>query len=104
MVCGDFFDNNDATVICRQLGFYGVEEIVDVSVFGGGGRVLVDDLSCTGTESALADCGSINWGFHNCLTPDDVGLICSKWQPTYCTRRNFRGVLYFADFVGKFDP
>ncbi len=20
------------------------------------------------------------------------------------TRRNFRGVLYFADFVGKFDP
>ncbi len=25
-------------------------------------------------------------------------------ESIYRTRRNFRGVLYFADFVGKFDP
>ncbi len=78
VVCSDFFDNNDAVVVCKQLGFSGVEEIVDVAVFGGGGPVVLDDLSCTGNEDELADCGSITWRFHNCLYPKDVGLICSE--------------------------
>lgn len=77
MVCSDFFDINDAVVICRQLGFSGVEEILDVSVFGGGGTVVVDDLSCTGNELRLADCSGFIWGHHNCHTPKDVGLRCS---------------------------
>ena len=80
VVCSDFFDNNDAVVVCKQLGFSGVEEIVDVTVFGGGGGpVVLDDVSCTGTEDDLADCGSITWRFHNCLYPKDVGLICSEF-------------------------
>ena len=77
MVCSDFFDNNDATVVCKQLGFSGVEEIVDVTVFGGGGLVVVDNLACSGNEDQLSDCGDIIWRFHNCATPKDVGLICS---------------------------
>ncbi len=32
-----------------------------------------------------------------------VELSAVEEQGTYRMRRNFRGVLYFADFVGKFD-
>lgn len=78
VVCSDFFDIRDAVVICRQLGFVGVEEIVDVSVFGGGGQVVVDDLSCTGNEDKLTDCPSTAGYMHNCYTPTDVGLRCSE--------------------------
>ncbi len=35
---------------------------------GGGGKIWLDDLECTGEETALDDCGkhSGGWGAHNC--------------------------------------
>ena len=78
-MCSDFFDNDDAAVICNELGFSGVEKFVDVSVFGSGsGTVWLDDLQCTGNEDKLSDCTSDYYGSHNCLIPKDVGLMCSK--------------------------
>ena len=78
-VCSDFFDNDDAAVICNELGFSGVEKFVDVSVFGSGiSTMCLDDLQCTGSEDKLSDCTSNLYEFHNCLIPKDVGLMCSK--------------------------
>ena len=77
-VCSDHFDYNDAFVVCRQAGFPGVDEIVDVTVFGSGDRVLVDDLECSGTETNLNYCSRSHWGEHDCNISSDVGVICSK--------------------------
>lgn len=46
--------------------------------FGAGtGQIWLDDLSCTGTETDIADCPNITWGYHNCWHGEDAGVACS---------------------------
>ncbi|XP_046570927.1 scavenger receptor cysteine-rich type 1 protein M130-like isoform X2 [Haliotis rubra] len=77
-VCDDGFDTDEAKVACRQLGLYksGVTPRA-IQEFGfGGGRIWLDDLSCSGTESSLASCSHGKWGVHDCQHIEDVGIIC----------------------------
>ena len=78
-VCGNYWGNTDATVVCRQLEyktqgwqqtyvFEGMRWIFDgypptdavafiTSDFGlGVGLVILDDVGCRGSESRLIDC------------------------------------------------
>ena len=57
-VCDDFWDNNDARVVCRQLGFSDQNARgIQFSPFGQGTDLIVlDDVHCTGTESRLTEC------------------------------------------------
>ena len=70
----------NAEVACRQLGFARADALRPASDFAAGtGRILLDDLSCTGSESRLSDCRHRGWGVHNCGHNEDVALTC--WTP-----------------------
>ena len=75
-VCDDFWDTNDATVVCRQLG-YSIRGAVarTRAFFGQGiGNIFLDDVQCTGTEAALSDCRASTT--HNCQHSEDAGVTC----------------------------
>ena len=47
------------------------------SYFGGGtGGIYLDDMSCSGFEDRLIDCGHDGIGVHNCDHTDDAGARC----------------------------
>jgi len=77
-VCDDGFDDVDAAVACRQLGFPGGVELSNHATVDGPSStpILADDISCTGSEIRLQDCSG-RWGSHNCGHHEDVGVTCS---------------------------
>ena len=77
-VCDDFFNNNAARVVCRQLGFNPVSAIlVSSSTFGQGtGPIWLDNVNCNGSEPNIDSCIHNAWGSHNCHHHEDVGVIC----------------------------
>ncbi|XP_011677589.2 sushi, von Willebrand factor type A, EGF and pentraxin domain-containing protein 1 [Strongylocentrotus purpuratus] len=75
-VCDDMWSLTDADVACRQLGF-GSALSVRGSTYGeGSGRILMDDVECTGTETTLISCQYSTT--HNCRHAEDVGIICNQ--------------------------
>ena len=97
-VCDDFWGTTDASVVCRQLGHspYGKLATFNMKPFaftmmllstgassfsysrigGGSGGILLDDVSCRGSESRLIDCINRGIGVHNCDHTDDAGVRC----------------------------
>ncbi len=37
----------------------------------------MDDVICSGSESSIISCDSVEMGDHNCEHNEDVGVICS---------------------------
>lgn len=73
-ICDDDWDNNDATVFCRMLGY---SSGTAISNFGGGtGQIWLDNVACRGTERSLWDCRKSEWGTHNCQHSEDAGVNC----------------------------
>uniref|UniRef100_A0A8C1PFQ0 Neurotrypsin n=1 Tax=Cyprinus carpio TaxID=7962 RepID=A0A8C1PFQ0_CYPCA len=76
-VCDDQWDDNDAEVVCRQLGLGGIAKAWMGAYFGAGsGRVLLDEVSCTGNELSIEQCPKTAWGEHNCDHTEDAGVSC----------------------------
>ena len=75
-VCNDEWDQMDANVVCRQLGY--LEALsAPMNVPSGSGAIWFDNLRCTGDEIALSQCPSdTNIGAHNCLHSEDVSVKC----------------------------
>ena len=76
-ICDDGWDDNDATVVCRELGFsYG--NTTRQAQFGSGtGPVWLRQVDCTGSESKLSHC--THTGASNtlgCSHAQDVGVQC----------------------------
>ena len=80
IICDDFFDQPDAEVACRQLGYDHAESYSTRLMGRWGRRIWLDDLLCNGTESRLSDCHrrrSILWGAHNCNAREEAaGVTC----------------------------
>ncbi|XP_037530254.1 neurotrypsin [Nematolebias whitei] len=76
-VCDDGWTDQDAEVVCRQLGFSGVAKARVMAYFGEGtGPIHMDNVKCTGEERSLADCIKQTPGTHNCRHSEDAGVIC----------------------------
>ena len=74
-VCGDYWDLNDAKVVCRQLGFEGALVAVVSSEFSGK-KVWLSNVQCERNESSLADCAHSRWGRVRCPSRKDAGVVC----------------------------
>ncbi|XP_032868883.1 neurotrypsin-like [Amblyraja radiata] len=76
-VCDDKWTEQNAEVVCRQLGLSGPGMVAPEGQFGeGSGFIFLDDVVCGGTELDLLGCGRSNWGQHDCSHHEDVGVIC----------------------------
>nr|XP_054772376.1 deleted in malignant brain tumors 1 protein-like [Lytechinus pictus] len=75
-ICSDSWDINDATVVCRMLGYPGVSSAM--KSFGpGSGNIIFDNVSCDGSETHLTQCNHAGYLVHNCDHTEDVGVVCS---------------------------
>ncbi|XP_021551556.1 macrophage receptor MARCO [Neomonachus schauinslandi] len=72
-ICDDDWDNSDATVFCRMLGY---SRGIALTNHGGSGEIWLDDVACRGTETSLWSCQKSNWGSHNCNHNEDAGVEC----------------------------
>ncbi|XP_072884198.1 scavenger receptor cysteine-rich domain-containing protein DMBT1-like [Hemitrygon akajei] len=78
-VCDDGWDTEDAKVVCRELGCPSAAAAIPRARFGqGSGKIWMDDVVCTGSESALWECSFQGWGIHNCGHYEDAGVICAE--------------------------
>ncbi|XP_071797056.1 uncharacterized protein [Asterias amurensis] len=76
-VCDDYWDIEDASVVCRQLGFTGPTNDWQSAYFGQGtGQILMDDINCDGNEERLQDCAFRGWGSHDCGHGNDASVTC----------------------------
>ncbi|XP_030847773.1 deleted in malignant brain tumors 1 protein isoform X2 [Strongylocentrotus purpuratus] len=77
-VCDDSWDDTDAGVVCRSLGFDSGTGVGNAAFGEGSKDILLDDVSCTGTETNLGDCSNAGFGVHNCGHSEDAGVRCSE--------------------------
>ena len=79
-VCDDGWDNTDAGVVCRQLGFGSSGTAIGSAYFGqGSGPILLDSVTCSGSESTLASCGHLGVGVtRSCYHSEDAGVRCTN--------------------------
>jgi len=75
-VCDDNWGLEDAAVVCRQLGFPGVESATAESAFGTvSSEYSMDDVRCFGNETSLNDC------YHKkkdaCYGNEGAGVVCA---------------------------
>ncbi|XP_050958904.1 deleted in malignant brain tumors 1 protein isoform X2 [Labeo rohita] len=80
-VCDDSWDMNDAAVVCRQLGCGKAVSAHGSAHFGqGSGKIWLDDVGCSGSESSLTQCSHPSFGTQNCDHSEDAGVVCLQDQ------------------------
>jgi len=78
-VCDDFWGTEDASVVCKQLGYSRFNaSAFSYARFGrGSGSILMDDVRCTGSEGRLIDCRyDSNTG--DCSHYEDASVRCVR--------------------------
>ena len=81
-VCRNGWSNQDAKVICRQLGYpegnhQSLVNGIEYGYYGEGtGEIWLDDVDCTGTENSITECSHNGWANHDCGHNEDPGVVC----------------------------
>ncbi|XP_049320335.1 scavenger receptor cysteine-rich type 1 protein M130 isoform X12 [Astyanax mexicanus] len=77
-VCDADFNQQDAEVVCRELGCGSPVKVLGAAAFGRGeGQEWSEELQCRGNESQIHFCPKSSSLKHNCSHDNDVGLACS---------------------------
>ena len=88
-VCDDGWDQDDAEVVCRQLGYPGASGAFVFARFGQGtGPIWLDEVDCIGTETNLTQCRHNGFGNEDCSHFEDAGVRCAlerKYSIGRCT-------------------
>ncbi|XP_063406017.1 neurotrypsin-like [Mytilus trossulus] len=80
-VCDNYFDDGDAAVACRQLGYCSGMMIAASRVQDGQDTIWLSDVVCSGSESKLVNC-IYNVHTTRCEHYEDVGIHCFLSCPT----------------------
>ena len=78
-ICDDYWEQLDADVVCRMLGYPSAETVYKHSTpFGHGtGSFVLDNVACVGTETSVFDCPHNGEGSHNCGIGEWAGVKCN---------------------------
>ncbi|XP_039889739.1 deleted in malignant brain tumors 1 protein-like [Simochromis diagramma] len=80
-ICDDYWDLNDAEVVCRQLDCGTALRATTNAHFGGGtGPIWLRHVGCNGSESSLSECDHGEFGAPGCGHSEDAGVLCSGPQ------------------------
>ena len=85
-VCDDFWDLNDAQVVCNELGLGQAVAARTSAFYGqGSGQIWLDDVNCAGTETTIRNCLHRGWGIENCYHGEDASVNCTvgKHAPVF---------------------
>jgi len=75
-VCRSNFTDATAAVICHMLGYEDAGQYIGNRYGRGSGRIWLDNVRCSGTETDIEDCQHSGWGKHSCEHWDDVSVSC----------------------------
>uniref|UniRef100_A0AAY3ZWI1 Neurotrypsin n=1 Tax=Denticeps clupeoides TaxID=299321 RepID=A0AAY3ZWI1_9TELE len=76
-ICDDGWNDVNAAVVCKQLGFSGPSKARPVGFFGPGkGPVHLSRVRCTGKEISLHECPAKGAESHACQHGEDAGVAC----------------------------
>ena len=83
-VCDNGWDDTDAGVVCRQLGFGSSGTAVGAAGFGqGSGPVWLGGVVCLGNESNIISCGRLSVNLtKRCSHSKDAGVNCNSINGT----------------------
>ena len=73
-ICSDYWDLQDANVVCHQLGYDGALRAVRNAAYGQGtGPIWLDDVQCVGNETSLSHCNHVDsWDLQ------DAEVVCRQ--------------------------
>ena len=79
-ICDDQWDEVDAAVVCRSLGYtHGLAH--SNNMYGpGSGRIWLDEVRCIGIEDGVDECLHDPWGETDCSHSEDAGVECSTYM------------------------
>ena len=81
-VCDDGWDNTDAGVVCRQLGFGSSGTAIRSVGFGqGSGSIWLNNIICIGNESTLTSCDYLV-GDNISRCNNSAGVRCDGAMPS----------------------
>ena len=103
-VCDDGWDDTDAGVVCRQLGFGSSGTAIRSAGFGqGSGSIWLDSVMCTGNESILASCGHLGINIsRTCNHLNDAGVRCNGLKGIVILTLHSYDLLHSYCIEGKF--
>ena len=80
-VCDDYWDRDDANVVCQMLGYPSAEAWWrGPHNFGNnpsGDKFVLDNLKCAGSELSIFDCSHQPEWNENCWSVEIVGVRCA---------------------------
>ncbi|XP_069624819.1 antigen WC1.1-like [Ranitomeya imitator] len=77
-ICLNLWHEEDATVVCKQLGCGSAAKITMENYIGrGSGDIWLVNLQCVGHETHIWNCATSPLSIHNCVQEVDAGVICS---------------------------
>lgn len=80
------FDLSTTDAFARNTSFYGQSSM----------PILLDQISCTGTELDINGCRTKEWGYHSCDNNNEAGVLCSLYLYHYVinlTKVNFKRIV-----------
>ncbi|XP_060509071.2 macrophage scavenger receptor types I and II isoform X1 [Panthera onca] len=76
-VCDDHWELRGGQVVCRSLGYQGVQAVHKGAYFGQGtGPIWLNEVFCFGRESSIEECKIKQWGARVCSHSEDAGVTC----------------------------
>ena len=75
-MCDDLWDDNDATVICKQFGYSRGSARVSAYFGEGSGLIVLNNVNCYGGEYSIFECNHNILGEHDCTHREDAGVVC----------------------------
>ncbi|XP_062618231.1 deleted in malignant brain tumors 1 protein-like [Saccostrea cucullata] len=76
-VCDDgIIDTNAKSCLSRVGMWHGAIQKQSAPFGQGTGSIVLDDVSCTGTEKSIASCQHNGFTITNCNHSEDVGVVC----------------------------